>query len=168
MINIRQNMKIAFLDFDGVLIPKTFSEFLRHMENLSFGDSSSKDQFGEYFYPPCVHNLVALHKEKDISIVFSTNWRNEIEHSEFIELFQKRIDIPIVGFTPEIDPKIGKRGNEIDCFLSNFKHKVDKYVIIDDMGEKNFLPNQFNHLVICNEMFGFTKSNLKKALEILS
>ena len=161
-------MKIAFLDFDGVLIPKTFSKFLTQMENLSFGDSSSKDEFGEYFYPPCVDNLLALHKEKNISIVFSTNWRNDIEHSKFIESFKKRIDIPIIGFTPKIDPKVGNRGNEIDSFLSKFKHKVDKYVIIDDMGEKKFLPNQLNNLVTCNETFGFTKSNLKKAIEILS
>jgi hypothetical protein len=161
-------LKIIFLDFDGVLIPSTFSKFLTQMEQLAKGNLTSKDEFGEYFYPSCVENLKTLCEKSNATIVFSTNWRNDFEQTKFIELFQKRINLSVLGFTPTIDPKFGNRGKEIETFFSQLEHKVTNYVILDDMGPTHFLINQLPNLVTCDEKFGFTNSDLEKALAILN
>jgi hypothetical protein len=161
-------LKIIFLDFDGVLIPSTFSKFLKYMERLSNGGLASKDDFGQYFYEPCVQNLKTLGEKSCAKIVFSTNWRNEHEQSKFLELFKKRIDISVLGSTPTIDPKLGNRGNEIEAFLAKLENYEIDYVILDDMAPTHFLAKQLPFLVNCDEKFGFTKINLEKALAILN
>jgi hypothetical protein len=66
----------------------------------------------------------------------------------------------IIDFTPELD---GCRGDEIQQWLDN--NPVDRYVILDD---RNTMPNHQDDLVLVNRNYGLSKSDVDKAIKILT
>lgn len=158
-------MNAIFLDFDGTMIPTAFSKFMEQMNNLS-KDKLSNDAYGEFFAPYCVENLLSLMKEKDAKIVFTTNWRDK-GHDFLVEMFTERYNIPsdyILGSAKVLSNQ--KRGDEIKDFIDS-NSEIKNYVILDDMGKKFFLEDQYSRLIECDPMFGFTTKELNIALELL-
>lgn len=56
------------------------------------------------------------------------------------------------------------RGENIDWYLE--KHGRPNYVIIDDIDD--FLASQHNHYIETNPIIGISKTDVQKAIEILS
>lgn len=156
--------KIIFLDFDGTMIPTTFSKYMEQLSLLSKNSILNKDEFGEFFAPHCVENLRILVRETEAKIIFSTNWKDK--GYEFLSKMWKQRGYPgeAINCTPSLNPVQSIRGDEIDNILVN---NYTKYVILDDMGAKQFHSHQIPHLVHCDERFGFSSKNLEKAIEIL-
>ncbi len=155
--------KIIFLDFDGTMIPTTFSAYMKQLQIMSKNTILPEDVFGEFFAPHCVENLKILVKETDARIVFSTKWKDM--GFVFLNIMWKyRYDFgnPF-DCTPILNNKT--RGNEIDQWLKD--NQTDKYVILDDMGPPHFHEYQLPYLVQCDERLGFTNRELEKALQIL-
>jgi len=154
---------IIFLDIDGTMIPTSFSKYMEQMSLISKKNILSKDDFGEFFAPHCVENLRVLIEKTQGKIVFSSKWKDQ--GFDFLKNMWK-IRYPfgeLMGCTPDI--LNSKRGEEIETWLQN--NEWDNYVILDDMTTMCFKLHHISHLVTCDEMFGFTKKDLNKALNIL-
>ncbi len=109
-------MNVIFLDFDGTMIPTSFSKFMEQMNKLSKSKLNTHS-YGEFFAPYCVENLLTLLKEKDAKLVFTTNWRDK-GHGVLVKMFIDRYNIPdefILGSTEMISNE--QRGLEIETFL---------------------------------------------------
>lgn len=156
--------KIIFLDFDGTMIPTTFSLYMNQMEKLSKKNVLTTDDFGEFFAPHCVENLKILVEKTNAKIVFTTRWSDQ-GYDNLIEMWKSRYNFgEIIGYAPTLINSI--RGEQIKRWL-DIHEDYDKYVILDDMTDSQFYMDQLENLVICDEKLGFTKKELEKALIIL-
>jgi len=155
---------VIFLDFDGTMIPTTFSKYMEQISTMN-KTSEHKDLFGEFFAPHCIENLRELINKTGALIVFSSNWKDE-GFENLYKMWIKRYNFGVpIGCTPTIKSKQFLRGDEIEAWIS--ANECGKYVILDDMGSFQFHTHQIPNLVNCDERFGFTKKELKKAIEIL-
>jgi hypothetical protein len=173
------NMKIIFLDFDGVLnlIPQ------------------GRDKFGSIFHKHLVDNLALVIKNTNAKLVITSSGRfDTIESHEKnyniipktkLEIYNEGLNFceklwnyrkypgNILSITPYIN---GERGKEIQKWLDNHK-EITQYVIIDD-DNGDMLPNQLIHLVQtsgnsnhidCVDIgYGLTKICAEKAIKILN
>lgn len=198
MEKFRVNMKVIFLDIDGVLA-------VNHRE---------RDQYGSLFHPEFVDNLKRIIDETEAKIVCSSSWRKS-GLAIIREMWDKRrLPGEILDVTPSL--YLGKgvfyyngyldqnptpktfgysvpRGSEIEYWLEyfgKFKHiswsddlqkeyldkaLVKNYVILDD--DSDMLYSQRDHFVKCSgnklsngaiEGYGLTRNRASKAIEILN
>lgn len=138
-------MKVAFLDFDGTIVP---------MGKASLADKA---------IAAAVKNFnVLLEKEKDLKIVLSTAWR---QHGlGYCKRFLDGLGIDperVVGMT---NFEKGSRGHQIQCYL-NRNPEVKQFVILDDQSDMDHLMMKLVHT---RPLVGLTASDIEQAIEILS
>lgn len=98
---------ILFLDFDGVLHPRTSGTF-RHA--------------------PLIEALLRRHPS--LAVVVSSSWKLQMPLSELREWFAKDVQNQIVGVTPDLAPCAGFRQTEIEQWLRSNPSKF--FLALDD------------------------------------
>lgn len=160
-------MKVIFLDFDGVLnvIPQ------------------GHDYYGGIFHPEFVENLKRLLDETDAKLVISSSWRHM--GLERLNMMWSHRGYPgeIIGITPDLWRRVEdeeyhermQRGDEIEAWL-NQHPEVENYVILDDDTDMlksqrgNFVQtsNNINHPDCIDIGYGLTKECTNRAIRILN
>ncbi len=156
------NKNVLFLDFDGTMIPTTFSAFYEQLNRLN-RDIPTGDGYGEFFAPHCVAGLQRIVRAQYVDIVVTSKWKMDMNLERLQQMWRHR-QYPgiIVGVTPNLP---GSRGDEIKAWLD--EHPVDGYAILDDMGPSMFLPEQLGRLVVCEDHLGLTMVEAQRVLERL-
>lgn len=153
-------INIIFLDIDGVLNTGRNQDIQEKRD----GKSTFYHQF--YFDRQCMKNLKKLILQFDAYVVVSSSWRiekDEIFWSEILRNFRGyHIEKRIIDKTPSFSTT---RGEEIKRWLDDNKDKVDKYVILDDEDDMLDLNE---HLVLCDDYYGFDDQKMIMAVNILS
>jgi hypothetical protein len=148
-------MKILFLDMDGVLND--------HSHNLSNHYCGIKSE--------CVENLNLILKTiPNLYLVISSAWRYivlkgamTVKGFEYL-LLVSGVDCKdkVIGITSS-DEEINSRGGQIRVWLNENKHRVSRYVILDDM------KFNFNELKLTfhqtNGMVGLTKKDAELVIK---
>ena len=139
------HLDIIFLDVDGVLNPE-------------------KNERRDVFDPGCVQQLRRiLEASPDALVVFSTTWR--VGYSFFVlGWFWREHNLPLhraIARTPDIHPD--RRGEEIQQWLADAprlapKHKIRRYVVIDDEPEPILTKIPKQHLFTCDPWHGLTEA----------
>jgi hypothetical protein len=131
-------MKIAFVDFDGML------------------------KINGSFSPSAIKNLNKLLKEEpDLKIVISSSWRHRGLKFCKNALEKQGIDPEKVVDTTDSTSR-DDRGHHIERYVKD--HGLESFVILDD---KNDMDKVLDHLVQTNSFVGLTEADTKKALDIL-
>lgn len=168
-----KNDNVIFLDFDGVLNTENYI-----CCRIYAGEKLS-DGFGHLFDPLAMCFLESLLKKTDAKIVVSSSWRlSGIKWMR--ELWKTRGyygEIADVTFSKTttwyakqkkiLEKKSERitRGDEIYAYLKTHPG-IKNYVILDD--DTDMLPEQEDHWVITNQMYGFDCRSYERALEILT
>ncbi len=163
-------MKYIFLDFDGVLLPTLYEQFLITFEKISKSNIKAKDQFGYFFHPDCINNLNKLLDHDDNKrLIITSTWKNDMMFDDIINMLVNRgFNVDGISISKTINIKPDKRGLEIQDYIDRYINlNNDKYIIIDDMGENFFLENQKPFLIKCDEKYGFGYKELSKSIELL-
>ena len=156
------NKKIIFLDFDGVLNTANYQTW----RQLLGKDIS--DLHGHLFSPSAVRNLQRLIKWTNAKIILSSSWR--LDGLDVMRRMWKERKMPgeIYDITPYVNardyPKF-TRGIEINTWLEKNGYLGCPYVILDDIDD--FLPEQYNNVVLTNYKRGLTLFVLLRAMRIL-
>ena len=171
--------RFLFLDIDGVLNTKGYSDYL-----IDQGQEDT-DEDGALFDPDAVENLATIIKiVPDAKILISSTWR--FKGWEWMKQIWEKRKMPgtIYGFTPELEfarfkdivtedytesvfPN-GTRGLEIGEWLRNNRPNfpiLHTYAIIDD--EDDFPSYYKNNLVLTNPLLGLTAENAIDAINLL-
>ncbi len=154
-----------FVDFDGTTLPLHYKNFLKQMNIVSKGKSVGKDKFGYFFSPEVMDNIKVLVDKFNPDIIITSTWKDDLKYTGLSSMWRDRGYAGIVyDVTKPIN--INKRGLEIKEYLKY--NDYDKYIIIDDMNEQFFEPEQIPYLIQCDPNFGFDKEKLKEAIKLLS
>lgn len=159
-------MNYLFLDIDGVLNTGRFNNYL--VEN----GLCETDAGGCFFDPEAVKNLQTIIEETYAKIIITSSWRLD---GDMQALWRNRnLAGEVIGVTPTIEKekaigkikiRYGHRGMEVDKWLQDNAAAPYKYVILDD--EDDYLPSQFDHLVLTDPMTGITKDVADKVISLL-
>lgn len=150
-----EQIKIIFLDIDGVLNSDEF--FKKRGQNEKVNKLPHPlDEFD----PDCVERLNKIVEETKAKIVISSDWRFTLG----IENIFKEIGFKykIYGKTPY---RFGLRHEEIHEWLDN--HKVDNYVILDDISFQNF-KNEGEKFIQTDSQYGLTEEIKQKIINYLT
>lgn len=144
------NMKILFLDFDGVL-------------NLS----SQKGVDASFDRVSMVNLEFILNKEPNLKIVVSSAWRHKGIEAVREVLKNNGLDprkvIDVTGEEQSEDER-DHRGYQVECWLKNHP-EVKSFAILDD--KDDFVPLK-HKLIRTKNKSGLTQSKAEKVLEILN
>lgn len=143
------NLRVIFLDIDGVLI--------------TYGDAAVYYNGTDMpFHRPCVECINILIARTGCKIVISSAWR-----------LTQRLSLPaifreegIIGDIIGVTPSLGNRGQEIAAWLNAAVARVTSFVIIDDvdLGISSLFPRRF---VKTRGRTGFNPKALTDACRIL-
>lgn len=150
---IEKNMKILFLDIDGVLNSKFYYKYIYKPDN---GLSR--------FDPYCAVLIRRLVEEFSLQIVITSTWRNGLVDRLMRELQDNGLDnfLHSDWHTPIL--RFASRGKEIKSWLD--KHpEVTDYLIIDD--NENLLEYQMERFVKTNNFLGMAQEHYNQARSIL-
>jgi len=147
------NVKILFLDIDGVLNSKLFYKYIYKPEN---GWSR--------FDPYCVVLIKRLIEEFSMRVVITSTWRNgivdrlmkELEENELVYHLHKDWHTPII--------RPASRGKEIKLWLDEHP-EAKEYLIIDD--NENLLEDQLTRFVKTSSFAGMAQEHYNQARNIL-
>lgn len=165
-------MKVAFLDFDGVLNSEQSAIFWHNKRDQAKWESemytswtgSLKEYLAQEFCPIALSNVEELiRRVPDLKIVVSSTWRigETVESLKNILKPAKLVSDAVIDVTPRL--KLIPRGNEIQAWLD--KHpEVTEFVIIDDDSDMLHLKDK---LVKTSPLHGFQYGDLLWALRIL-
>lgn len=140
--NIGRQMKIIFLDIDGVLNNDYTKE---KFEGFTGIDARLRDMFLDWW------------RDRDYDIILSSSWRIPSAHGDFLAELERN-GLKWVSQTPYLRG-IG-RGHEIQESLNS--NNPSKYVILDDLGPSEFLKHQRPHLVQTSGHKGLEVKKLQK------
>lgn len=172
---LKNNLKIVFLDIDGVL---NSVEYINFRESLAGAERSRHiHETHKRILARDLHKLdekkVALLQQFAVTsgckFVISSTWRENSTPAHFEELF-KLAGFPfptgsVIGLTPVLDHITKqKRGHEIAAWLEEHKHS-GAYAILDDDGRGAFLDGQ--PLVQTNNAVGLMPSDLERLGHLL-
>ena len=153
----RKNMKILFLDIDGVL--NSTSSCIAYKGFGSPWRISSKNELK--FSDVSMNILKRIIDEFDFHIVLSSTWRTSLTHEQFIHMM-KLYDIDVsehfLGFTPELDTI---RGLEIQHFIDSNKLEMEDYIILDDDSDMTKIQKE-NHFIKVNGTYGLSSLEYQK------
>lgn len=186
-------MKIIFLDFDGVLNHEMW--YKKRFDEMDMNSYESKYPYYE-FAPQSIVELNRIIEATDAKVVVSSTWRHGKSPQDLQELLElvgfngevisKTPDFHAKGNTIDGDPIAYNvpRGCEIDWWLENEgkfqrinwsverqkeyieKSLVKNYIILDD--DSDMLYNQREHFVKTSIYSGLTKEVADKCIEILN
>lgn len=162
-------MKIAFLDFDGVL------------NCDSTQDKITLPQYGGMFTGFDDDKIMLIDElvdKTDTEIVISSTWRFHLSLHDLERIFKKRgyTHGSFYGETPKSYTEIGlgfppmrdDRGEEIQAYIDQMP-ALDRaglqFVVIDDL-KTRFFDQTLQ--VLTNAREGFTRTNLTEAINILN
>jgi hypothetical protein len=165
---MKKNIPIIFLDLDGVM--SCYGEYYTNRIKFQKKHKMAQELSVPYgFNPGCVKILNEILKITDADIVLTSDWRTHwnLEQLGNIFKFNKIIKVPM-DVTEVLPTSMSylerNRGHEIDIYIK--KHKVEKYVIIDDLDLSKFVDSE--KFVLTIEREGLKQSNIKqKILKIL-
>lgn len=145
-----KNMKIIFLDIDGV---------------LNCNDDFKGRKTSKVLNKLMIERLHKIIEKTAAKVVLSSTWRLHKTHLSYlrrngVKYVDKTIDL---GFPPS--ERRGKRGAEIDHWLGEHPH-VKKFVILDDYDDMSY--EHTSVFVQTNEFEGLTDEQVEKAIEILN
>ena len=151
--NTVTKMKIIFLDIDGVL--NTMS---------NWGSRPVEKRFS----PECISALNRITEYTGAKIVISSTWRNIMGYYELSDLLLfAGVKGEIIGKTPPVKLSGGRRGEEIERFLYEYRKSefdVSSFIILDDNTDMGDL---MEHLVWCDSKTGLTERLADIAIEKL-
>lgn len=164
---------IAFLDFDGVLNGIGLRDWKENKYSLdkdlkgvlSKSISNYKvewEHFDQDIFLSKINILIQAFKEiPDLKIVLSTSWRKMKDVHEFHKIFNciPGWDFEIIGRTG--NHLYGKRGHEINDWISLNKSIVNNYVIIDDE-TVDMLSSQSHKIVKTSVATGIRRRDIHK------
>jgi hypothetical protein len=162
-----EDMKVIFLDFDGVL--NSQGSFLFETRKRKGMRKKNKQEIGpvnETLDPVCCSNFqYVLDKLPDVKIVISSSWRTMFD-LEWLKskLASYGIDSSrVIDKTPEILFK--DRGVEIEAWLnSHTELNITAFAIIDD----NFIGGGYEYEVVLTSWnAGFTLEHARKTIQVL-
>lgn len=165
-------MKVAFLDFDGVLNSAQSATFWHNKrdqskwENELYKDwpGTLKEYLSQEFCPIALSNVEELvRRVPDLKIVVSSTWRlgETVESLQLILKPAKLVSDAVIDVTPRI--ALTPRGNEIQAWLDGHP-EVTEFVIIDDDCDMLHLKE---HLVHTSSLHGFQYGDMLWALRVL-
>ena len=154
--------RIIFLDYDGVV------------NNAIWHKNVSGDLDCFYNFPKdnAVNNYQAicwlnhLYEQYPYDIVVCSSWREDKNYKECLYNAGLNKDIKILGCTDIIN---GQRDDEIYAWLVNNDFKGNFAILDDD--EYYYELNKYSlkdHLVLCNQYYGFLEPEYNKARRILA
>ena len=159
-----KEMKIIFLDMDGVMVTPRAC--------LMYGDKG----IFSYIDPVAVHAINSLCKRSDAKIVISSSWRGWMPvramkailsgagiQQDYFYFDGNNLD-DSGFFTPKLTELGMLRGHQIKQWL-NDNPGVDNYLILDD--DSDMLPEQWDHFVETHVYDGISHQNFLDAEKIL-
>ena len=161
-------MKVVFLDIDGVLVTE------HYLLQLERNRDSWRDKQGHaHFCPRCLANFELLIKQTGAKVVLSSTWRFYLADTVGVAAFfrSRGVKFDIFDVTPRFrssSKKISEyptRGEEIQSWIEAHP-EVTRYCILDD--DLRILPEQHPYWVRTSFRYGFTKSKLDQALQVLA
>ena len=160
-------MKIAFLDFDGVLNSTQSVEYYYRIWVEKGKPAEEMYLTGENntWCPIALSNLkILLYRVPDLSLVITSSWRIGAQVQDLRDLFYQHpvISRSIIDVTPVVNNKT--RGDEIKQWIKNTPINVEEFVILDDDRD---MKGMLRHLVQTNPNHGLMYNDMLKALEIL-
>lgn len=177
-------MKIIFLDFDGVLNSENWYKILREKP-----DQEERYPLDE-FDPSAIWRLNKIVQETGAQVVVSSTWRKGREIDELQSILDEAGFMgKVFDKTPVLRDMVGNsytvpRGCEIDYWLKNSgkfqrinwsidvqeahleKSIVKNYIILDD--DSDMLYNQKEHYIKISTLTGLTDENVNNAISILN
>lgn len=160
-MHIGSDMKIIFLDFDGVMDTAYYDHVLSK-EGLPESDS-----YGTVFDPECVRNLKVIIDKTGADIVVSSSWKYFMTYEDFLEMWKYR---GLPGFVTDVTPTPTvrrNRGDEIDAWLNECDVEC-QFVIIDDLDGSNFNEHQIPWLLVVNPFNGIDEQIAERAIALLN
>lgn len=154
--------RIIFLDYDGVV-----NNAIWH--NNAYGELGCFYNFPE---DNAVNNYQAicwlnhLYSLYPYDIVVCSSWREDSNYKECLYNAGLNKDIDIIGCTDVIN---GNRDDEIYAWLVNNNFKGNFAILDDD--EYYYESNRYSlkdHLVLCNQYYGFLEPEYNKARRLLA
>lgn len=145
-------MNVLFLDYDGVV------------NTVMWDKSGTKCNYG-FPMDNKVNNFQAVQwvsefcEKFQYDIVVTSTWRFGDNYAECLMNGGLRHGIQILGRTPRLN---ACRGEEIRAWLHEHP-EVDNYIIFDDEADVGGLAD---HLVQCDECYGFGMKDFEKAAEL--
>lgn len=139
-------MKLIFLDVDGVLNKSSSPHEVGH------GSIDKK----------MVERFNKILDETAAGVVLSSSWRLDSNWHQI--LAQHGVKNAFVGQTPYIPD--ARRGTEIFSYLLEVTEPVERYAILDNCSEDNFLETQPLFKTNTNE--GLTDSVMNKVIDYLN
>jgi hypothetical protein len=157
------NMKVIFLDIDGVL--NSFD----NMYALRFIDYNNgpldRDRYGVFFDERCVRWLRLILHETKAKIVISSAWKDSGLKVMQAMWQERKLPGEVIDITPDaLDIMDESRGREIQMWLD--KHEVESYCIIDD--NSDMLPEQMKYFVQTESVVGLNRESYRQANFILN
>ena len=154
--------KFIFLDIDGVLNTANYQSWRQ------FWGKGIWDCDGHLFAPSAVRNLERLIRYTGAKIVLSSSWR--LDGLDVMRRMWKERKMPgeiydITSYVNARDYPKYTRGIEINTWLEKNGYLGCSYVILDDIDD--FLPEQYNNVVLTNYKRGLTLFVLLRAMRIL-
>ncbi len=151
---MNNKLNIIFLDIDGVLNNKSTDEYA---PTGCIGIMDEK-----------VELLRQIIDRTGAKVVLSSDWRFEKDKNtkDYIYLTNKlnNYNIKIYDVTPDI--KWSKRGHEILEWLN--VHKIDGWVVLDDIDFSDFYNPEFSpHVIITDPEVGLQQSDVNLATKII-
>ncbi len=150
---------LIFLDFDGVITHDSSPTELFTWPDGFKGFVAGIDQHS-------VKLVEEIRAFADADIVISSDWRKHHSLQDLKQRLSVHIDPRRVLFATEVLSWPKKRGHEIQIVLDNLK--PSKYIILDDMPEKEFLQNQWPFLVRTQDDLGIMEKDVIKAKALFS
>ena len=150
-------MKIIFLDIDGVLNHERFYHEVRNTQHRN-----------NNIDPRAAKLIINLCKVTGAKIVISSSWRFEgfesLTNRLRIAGIKDKYLIDICSIEHPNEFRCGYRGDVIQRYID--ENNIDNYVIIDD--DIDMLEHQKDNFIQTSRYTGFTKEDLKRAINILN
>ena len=158
----REDMKVIFLDIDGVL-NKRFSK--THAPSGCNGIENA-----------LLKRLTKIIEETDARVVLSSTWKSEIDKNlrymtgdgkYMLNKFKYEGKFHLFDKTPDASSCM-MRGTEIDEWLSK-RDDIESFVILDDVDFDDFsIYGYGDKLVLTDPKIGLTDADVALAIEILN
>ena len=160
-----ENRKTIFLDIDGVLAtPRQFSS-----PNIS-------EELNCYpFDKKCVKVLNEILNKTNARIIITSDWKLHFDIEKLDKFFKfNKVNADITITTDDLWGEYSSlnqleecRGDEINKFVKENGMENEKWVVVDDLNLKEFLPpNRF--VLVKDEFRGLNNKNVKeKIIDIL-
>lgn len=82
IIALTYEMKVIFLDFDGVMDTAYYDNYLNYM------GLQEHDKYGVVFDPDCIANLKRIIDATGADIVVSSTWKDFMTYKEILEVWE--------------------------------------------------------------------------------